>query len=72
MANCQDDAVPDDKPAGKPVRNINTPDLGGSFEENGQVRHHDGIGAAPGLQPIVPLTSTEAAQDAEKNSSAGS
>jgi hypothetical protein len=59
--------MPDDK-----SRNINAPDLGGSFEENGQVRRHDGIGAAPGLQPVVPLTSTKAAEDAEKNSSAGS
>ena len=69
-----DPALPDDQPAGEncEVRNVNAPDLGGSFEENGQVRHHDGIGAAPGLQPIVPLTSTKAAQDAEKNSSAGS
>jgi hypothetical protein len=72
MANSHDNAVPDDKPADKPVRNINAPDLGGSFEENGQVRHHDGIGAAPGLQPVVPLTSTKAAEEAEKNSSAGS
>ena len=72
MANSRDNAVPDDKPADQPVRNINAPDLGGSFEENGQVRHHDGIGAAPGLQPVVPLTSTKAAEDAEKNSSAGS
>ena len=72
MTNSHDNALPDDKPVGKPVRNINAPDLGGSFEENGQVRHHDGIGAAPGLQPVVPLTSTKAAEDADKNSSAGS
>ena len=72
MVPSHEDAVPDDKPAPSPVRNINAPDLGGSFEENGQVRHHDGIGAAPGLQPVVPLTSTRAAEDAEKNSSAGS
>ena len=67
-----DHAVPDDKPAATPVRNINTPDLGGSFEENGQVRHHDGIGAAPGLQPIVKLESQKAAEDVEDESSAGS
>ena len=30
-------------------RKINAPDLGGSFEENGQVRLHDGIGAGPGV-----------------------
>jgi len=56
----------------KPVRNVNSPDLGGSFEENGQVRHHDGIGAAPGLQPVVPLTSTKVAQEQDQDSSAGS
>ena len=56
----------------KQVRNVNSPDLGGSFEENGQVRHHDGIGAAPGLQPIVPLTSTRVAQEQDDESSAGS
>ena len=53
-------------------KTINAPDLGGSFEDNGQVRRHDGIGAAPGLQPVVPLTSTKAADEADKNSSAGS
>ena len=55
-------------------KNANTaaPDLGGSFEENGQVRRHDGIGAAPGMQPAVPLESQEAAEETEKNSSAGS
>ena len=53
-------------------KTINAPDLGGSFEDNGQVRHHDGVGAAPGLQPVVPLTSTKAADEADKNSSAGS
>jgi hypothetical protein len=61
----------DDKRAGTPVRNINAPDLGGSFEENGQVRRHDGIGAAPGLQPIVPLTNTSAAQDADEDEDTG-
>jgi hypothetical protein len=68
-----DDAVPDhDTPAGKPVRNINAPDLGGSFEESGQVRHHDGIGAAPGLQPVVKLESQKAAEKVEDQSSSGS
>ena len=74
MKPSHEDALPDDKPASEKcdVRKTNAPDLGGSFEENGQVRRHDGIGAAPGLQPLVPLTSTKAAQEAEKNSSAGS
>lgn len=72
-----DDAVPDHAPANadKPVRevrNTSAPDLGGSFEENGQVRHHDGIGAAPGMQPVIPLTSQEAAKETDRNSSAGS
>ena len=52
--------------------NINAPDLGGSFEENGQVRRHDGVGAAPGLQPVIPLTSEDAAKETDQNSSAGS
>jgi hypothetical protein len=49
-----DPALPDDKPAGtqQQVRNINSPDLGGSFEENGQVRGHDGIGAGPGMEVL--------------------
>ena len=64
-----DNALPDD--TGK-VRNINAPDLGGSFEENGQVRRHDGIGAGPGMQPIVRLESQEAAREENKDSSAGS
>ena len=67
------DALPDPMPAdGVKVRNVDAPDLGGSFEENGQVRRHDGIGAAPGLQPIVPLTSTRVAQEQDDESSAGS
>ena len=52
------------------VRKVNSPDLGGSFEENGQVRTHDGIGAGPGL--TVPDEGLRAAREAEKNSSAGS
>ena len=52
--------------------NIAAPDLGGSFEENGQVRRRDGIGAAPGMQPAVAPESQEAAEETEKNSSAGS
>ena len=67
------DALPDDQPANEAnPRNINAPDLGGSFEENGQVRRHDGIGAAPGMQPVIPLTSQKAAKQTEDNSSAGS
>jgi hypothetical protein len=67
-----DDALPDDKPAsaGGQVRNTNAPDLGGSFEENGQVRRHDGIGAGPGM--TVPEEGLRAAREAERNSSAGS
>jgi hypothetical protein len=68
MIRDHDKAAPDDEP----VRNINAPDLGGSFEENGQVRRHDGIGAAPGMQPVIPLTSTKAAEETDDNSSAGS
>jgi hypothetical protein len=63
--------LPDADDAPK-VRNVNAPDLGGSFEENGQVRRHDGVGAGPGLQPIVPLTSTQVAKEQDKDSSAGS
>ena len=51
-------------------RNVNAPDLGGSFEENGQVRRHDGIGAGPGME--APEESLRAAKEAERNSSAGS
>ena len=51
---------------------INSPDLGGSFEENGQARRHDGIGAAPGMQPVIPLESDKAAKETDKSSSAGS
>ena len=47
-------------------RDIAAPDLGGSFEENGQVRRHDGAPTA------VPEESLRAAKEAEKNSSAGS
>ena len=73
MGHQNDPALPDHEPSNpQHVRNIATPDLGGSFEENGQVRHHDGIGAAPGLQPIVKLESQKAADDVEDESSAGS
>jgi len=51
-------------------RNVNSPDLGGSFEENGEVRRHDGIGAGPGMEVLD--ESLRAAQEAERNSSAGS
>jgi hypothetical protein len=51
-------------------RNVNAPDLGGSFEENGQVRRHDGVGAGPGMEVLD--EGLRAAQDAERNSSAGS
>ena len=50
--------------------NINSPDLGGSFEENGQVRVHDGVGAGPGMEVLD--EGLRAAQEAERNSSAGS
>jgi hypothetical protein len=49
-------------------RNVNAPDLGGSFEENGQVRRHDGVGAGPGMEVLD--EGLRAAQDAERNSSA--
>ena len=76
-------ALPDGKPAneanlrqgedpGNDASTFSAPDLGGSFEEHGQVRRHDGIGAAPGMQPAAPLEGSRAAQEAEKNSSAGS
>ena len=77
------DAVPDEKPAnkdnerraddtGNDTSTFTAPDLGGSFEEHGQVRRHDGIGAAPGMQPVAPLQSDKAAKETERNSSAGS
>jgi hypothetical protein len=76
-------AVPDGKPAnednqrcatgtGNDASTFAAPDLGGSFEEHGQVRRHDGIGAAPGMQPVAPLQSDKAARETEQNSSAGS
>ena len=79
----QNDAVPDGKPAnednvrraddtGNDASTFTAPDLGGSFEEHGQVRRHDGIGAAPGMQPVAPLQSDKAAKETERNSSAGS
>ena len=51
-------------------RNVNAPDLGGSFEENSQVRTHDGVGAGPGMEVLD--EGLRAAREAEKNSSAGS
>ena len=77
------DALPDDKPANADnVRRTDgsdndastfaAPDLGGSFEEHGQVRRHDGIGARPGMQPAAPREGMEAAKETERNSSAGS
>jgi hypothetical protein len=51
-------------------RNVDSPDLGGSFEENGQRRLHDGVGAGPGLE--VTDEGLRAAREAERNSSAGS
>jgi hypothetical protein len=51
-------------------RNVDSPDLGGSFEENGQVRTHDGIGAGPGMEVLD--EGLRAAREAERNSSAGS
>ena len=76
-------AVPDGKPGnedtqrgaadtGNDASTFAAPDLGGSFEENGQVRRHDGVGAAPGMQPAAPLQSAKAAKETEQNSSAGS
>ena len=76
-------ALPDGKPAnadnlrgvddtGNDASTFSAPDLGGSFEEHGQVRRHDGIGAAPGMQPVAPLQSDKAAKETERNSSAGS
>jgi hypothetical protein len=76
MGDNRNDAVPDHEPANanhtREVRNIDAPDLGGSFEENGQTRRHDGFGAAPGMQPVLPLENQRAAQEEDKDSSAGS
>ena len=60
--------APGQEPAGP--RNINAPDLGGSFEENGQRRLHDGVGAGPGMEVLD--EGLRAAREAERNSSAGS
>jgi hypothetical protein len=77
-----DPALPDDKPPevqplkadpnapGAGERNINSPDLGGSFEENGQVRLHDGIGAGAGMEVLDEALA--AAKQTERHSSAGS
>ena len=51
-------------------RNVNAPDLGGSFEENGQVRGHDGIGAGPGMEVLDEALA--AAKETERHSSSGS
>ena len=78
-----DPAVPDDRPAnedtlrrkdgtGNDASTFAAPDLGGSFEEHGQVRRPDGVGAGPGMQPVAPLQSDKAAKETERNSSAGS
>ena len=78
-----DPAVPDGKPAneehqrcatdgGNDASTFAAPDLGGSFEEHGQVRRPDGLGAGPGKQPVAPLQSDKAAKETEQNSSAGS
>jgi len=63
---------PDPDPDTHEVRNINAPDLGGSFEENGQVRAHDGIGAGPGMQPATDLETQRVAKEENRDSSAGS
>ena len=65
-----DECITDTPSEAAGPRNVNAPDLGGSFEENGQVRRHDGIGAGPGME--VSEESLRAAKEAEKNSSAGS
>jgi len=63
------DLLPDPDPNAC-VRNVNAPDLGGSFEENGQRRLHDGVGAGPGMQVLD--EALEAAKKTERHSSAGS
>ena len=63
-------AKADPNPPGAGERNINSPDLGGSFEENGQVRLHDGIGAGAGMEVLD--EGLAAAKETERNSSAGS
>ena len=68
-----DDALPDGLPPNTPqvkTEPLASPDLGGSFEENGQVRRHDGIGAGPGMTVLD--EGLRAAREAERNSSAGS
>ena len=57
------------KPTTNDPPSINAPDLGGSFEENGQQRLHDGVGAGPGMEVLD--EGLRAAREAEKNSSAG-
>ena len=44
---------------------VNAPDLGGSFEENGQVRRHDGVGAGPGMEVLD--EALRAAREAERH-----
>jgi hypothetical protein len=74
----KDDRLPDAQPHGSTdtpsetagPRNVDSPDLGGSFEENGQVRSHDGVGAGPGMEVLD--EGLRAAREAERNSSAGS
>ena len=77
QSHTDDPALPDDKPPqARPVKadpqnpNINSPDLGGSFEENGQRRLHDGVGAGPGMEVLD--EGLAAAQKTERHSSAGS
>lgn len=50
-------------------RDTNAPALGGSFEENGQTRLPDGIGAGPGLEVLD--QALQAAKRTERHSSAG-
>jgi len=80
MADPRDpnDAPPDPQahePADTPSetagpRDVNAPRLGGSFEENGQVRGGDGIGAGPGMEVLD--EALRAARKAERDSSSGS
>jgi hypothetical protein len=62
--------MPDPPRPDPTAREIDAPDLGGSFEENGQRRLHDGVGAGPGLEVLD--EGLRAARAAEKNSGAGS
>lgn len=70
MAKETQQSQPQDPQGDINPRDTNAPALGGSFEENGQTRRPDGLGAGPGLEVLD--EALQAAKETERHSSAGS